>query len=173
MLMSFQRPGESKELIVTEDIAHLVIRVFESYQSKGIKLNGTMFEGLSINFPNLKSITFQNEGIVGSAINQTFKGLENIETIRFVDTYMENVEIGSFKSLKKLTGISLEKNVLLKNLSSRIFENIATLKRLRIVEPLETVIENLSLQLENLEELRIVGSAYYKPTLPTRFLHSS
>ena len=70
-------------------------------------------------------------------------------------------------------GISLEKNVLLKNLPSRIFENVATLKRLRIVEPLETVIENLSLQLENLEELRIVGSAYYKPTLPTRFLHTS
>ena len=35
MLMSFQRPGESKQLIITEDIAHLVIRVFESYQSKG------------------------------------------------------------------------------------------------------------------------------------------
>ena len=79
---------------------HLMINSF-----KGIELNETMFEGLSINFPNLKSITFQNEGIVGSVINQTFKGLENIETIRFVDTYMENVEIGSFKSLKKLTGI--------------------------------------------------------------------
>ena len=70
-------------------------------------------------------------------------------------------------------GISLEKNVLLKKLPSSIFENVATLKRVRIVEPLETVIENLSLQLENLEELRIVGSAYYKPTLPTQFLHSS
>ena len=38
MLMSFRRPGGSKELIVTEDIAHLVIRVFESYQSKGNKI---------------------------------------------------------------------------------------------------------------------------------------
>ena len=38
MLMSFRRPGGSKELIVTEDIAHLVIRVFDSYQSKGNKI---------------------------------------------------------------------------------------------------------------------------------------
>ena len=65
-----------------------------------------MFEGLSTNFPNLKSVTFQYEGIVGSATNKTFTGLENIETIRFVDTYIDGVEIGSFKTMNKLKGIA-------------------------------------------------------------------
>ena len=32
MFMSFKRPGESKRLIITEDIMHLVIRVYDSYQ---------------------------------------------------------------------------------------------------------------------------------------------
>ena len=70
-----------------------------------MELNEIMFEALPINFPNLKSVTFQYEGIVGSVTNQTFKGLENIETIRFVDTYINSVEIGSFDTMKKLTGI--------------------------------------------------------------------
>ena len=38
MLMSFQRQGESKSMIITEDIVHLVFRVYDSDQKGKFKL---------------------------------------------------------------------------------------------------------------------------------------
>ena len=153
----------------------------------------------------MKSITLQYEGISGSVTQQTFKGLENIETIRIIDTYIESIEQRSFVnldvvkgniyfSLNKIDckiklqelwitnlqistlcrlGISLEKNVLLKRIPSTIFKEIPSLKQLRIVEPLDSVIENLDVKIKNLEQLRIVGSSHYQPSISSQFLKFS
>ena len=69
-----------------------------------MKLDEANFEGLSTNFPNIKSITLQYEGISGSVTQQTFKGLENIETIRIIDTYIESIEQRSFVNLDVVKG---------------------------------------------------------------------
>lgn len=60
---------------------------------------------MSTSFPNLKSITFQQEGIFGSITPTTFEGLENIETIRVIDTNIEVVECDSFVELRNIKGI--------------------------------------------------------------------
>ena len=57
-----------------------------------------------MHFPNLKHITFQNEGFGGSVTSKTFEGIRNLETIRFVDTYVTTIEDGSFDNLKDIQG---------------------------------------------------------------------
>ena len=59
---------------------------------------------ISIHFPNLKHITFQNEGFDGSVTAKTFEGIRNLETIRFVDTYVTTIEDGSFDNLNDIQG---------------------------------------------------------------------
>jgi len=70
-------------------------------------------------------------------------------------------------------GISLKHNVQLKMLPLGVFKDMPTLKSLQIVELPEKVGKNLSLSLENLEQLRIAGSSDYNPILPAHFLQDS
>ena len=64
-----------------------------------------MFRGMTSHFENLKSVTFQQEGIYGAITPQTFEGLENIETIRFIDTNIDIVEDSSFVKIRNIKGI--------------------------------------------------------------------
>ena len=64
-----------------------------------------MFRGMTVHFTKLKSITFQQEGVFGAITPQTFEGLENIETIRFIDTNIDIVEDDSFVKLRYTKGI--------------------------------------------------------------------
>ena len=66
-----------------------------------------MFINMSITFPKLKSITFQEEGFYGTINQKTFLGLENIETLRIIDTNIHAIEEGSFQILPKMTGMVL------------------------------------------------------------------
>ena len=70
-------------------------------------------------------------------------------------------------------GISLKSNVLLEKFPLGVFDDMPSLKSLQIVEPTQVVGKNLSLNLENLEQLRIVGSSNHNPILPAHFLHTS
>ena len=62
------------------------------------------FGEISNQFLNLKHITFQNEGFSGSVTKETFEGVRNLETIRFVDTYVTTIEDESFDNLKDMKG---------------------------------------------------------------------
>ena len=70
-------------------------------------------------------------------------------------------------------GISLKHNVQLKKLPLGVFKDMSTLRSLQIVELPEEVGKNLSLSLENLEQLRITGASHYNPILPAHFLQNS
>ena len=78
-----------------------------------------------------------------------------------------------FHSILIILGLWLESNNDLNKVPSELFRNIESLKYLRIVEPTEDLASNLSLQLENLEELRVVGSLYDRFDIPPDFLQTS
>ena len=59
---------------------------------------------MSINFTNLKGITFLHEGFYGTITTKTFEGLENLETITFEHTNVQSIEKGSFEKLKDIKG---------------------------------------------------------------------
>ena len=63
-----------------------------------------MFKEMSINFPNLKGITFLHEGFHGSITTKTFEGLENLERVIFDHTNVNSIENGAFENLKNLKG---------------------------------------------------------------------
>ena len=56
-------------------------------------------------FPKLKSVTFKDGGVYGSITPKTFEGLDNIETIRFIETNIQAIDIGSFQNLENVKGI--------------------------------------------------------------------
>ena len=60
---------------------------------------------MSDQFPNLKSVTLKHGGVFGSITTKTFEGLKNIETLRFIKTNIQAIEIGSFQNLKDVKGI--------------------------------------------------------------------
>ena len=71
------------------------------------------------------------------------------------------------------SGISVKHNTALKKLPLGVFHGIPTLKSLQIVELPTEVRKNLSLSLENLEQLRLIGSSDDNPILPAHFLQDS
>ena len=60
-------------------------------------------------------------------------------------------------------------------LPSTTFSNIKSLEYLQIVEPTQSFASNLSLGLDNLKELRIIGKTSHDSTMtiPNDFLHDS
>ena len=53
------------------------------------------------------SLPFQQEGFYGTLTQKTFLGLENVETLRIIDTNITAIEEGSFQKLSKMTGMVL------------------------------------------------------------------
>ena len=71
------------------------------------------------------------------------------------------------------SGISFERNVQIKQMPPRLFSNMNNLKYLRIVDPTPAFVRNLSLQLPNLDDLRITGTPLHMLKIPADFLHTS
>ena len=56
---------------------------------------------------------------------------------------------------------------------SKLFSNMKTLKHLRIVDPTPAFVRNISLRLQDLEDLRITGTPQHMVKIPSDFLHYS
>ena len=67
-------------------------------------ISGSIFGDMNLTFPNLKSIALDGEGIYGSITPKTFDSIENIETIHIIDTYIESIEVDSFRKLENIQG---------------------------------------------------------------------
>ena len=65
------------------------------------------------------------------------------------------------------------KNVILEKIPSKFFRDNPNLKYLVIQDAPKLNMSDLSLRLENLEQLRIIGTKYHNPIIPSNFLHNS
>ena len=63
-----------------------------------------MFKEMSMNFPNLKGITFSQTSFYGSITTKSFDGLENLERVTFKHTNVDSIEDGAFENLKNIKG---------------------------------------------------------------------
>ena len=63
-----------------------------------------MFKEMSMNFPNLKGITFLQISFYGSITRKSFDGLENLERVTFEDTNVNSIVKGSFDNLRNIKG---------------------------------------------------------------------
>ena len=79
--------------------------LIHNFNSLVINISGSLFGDFSTHFRNLKSITFEHEGVYGSVTTNTFEGVEKIEMLRFIDTSVTSVEKGSFDNLKNIKGM--------------------------------------------------------------------
>ena len=82
-----------------------------------------MFKDMSFYFPNLKGITFLQEGFYGSITTNTFEGLENLERVTFKHTNVRSIEDRAFENLKNIKG-NLRRILTLWNTVTTHFEEL-------------------------------------------------
>ena len=101
----------------------------EAFCFSVIDMRKPMFKEMSFYFPNLKGITFLQEGFYGSITRKTFEGLENLERVTFKHTNVHSIEDGAFENLKNIKG-NLRRILTLWNTATTHFEELISYSKI-------------------------------------------